>query len=57
MILYIDGTQVSTTTYNGGIGSISGTEGLYIGGDAGIGDGGNVGGPGGGLNGAGPSRY
>ena len=37
MTLYIDGVQVSTKTYNGGIGSISGTEGLYIGGDAGVG--------------------
>ena len=36
MKLYIDGTLVSTTTYTGGIGSISGTTGIYIGGDEGL---------------------
>ena len=35
MKLYIDGTQVSTTTYTGAIGSVSGTTGFYIGGDEG----------------------
>ena len=35
MKLYIDGTQVSTTTYDGAIGSVSGTGGFYIGGDSG----------------------